>query len=150
MLAAYQQYSSAFPPGRWEDYAQNIRDVRSRLPLGDLIVAELNGVIVGAVTLFLKPAGTPGESWPPDWSGIRLLAVHPDYRGLGVGRALMDECVRRSRAKGLKTIGLHTTEMMAIARAMYEKMGFKRVPEYDFHPAPNISVMAYRLELAAS
>jgi len=30
---------------------------------------------------------------------------------------------------------------------MYERMGFVRVPEYDFHPAPGITVMAYRLQL---
>jgi hypothetical protein len=36
---------------------------------------------------------------------------------------------------------------MDIARRMYERMGFVRVPEFDFHPAPGIVVMAYRLDL---
>jgi ribosomal protein S18 acetylase RimI-like enzyme len=147
MKAAYEEYSALLPPGRWQEYQANIIDVRSRLPVAELIVAEIKGVIVGAVTLFLKPSGTP-ESWTPGWAGIRLLAVHPDYRGLGIGRALMDECVRRCRAGGIATIGLHTTEMMAVARRMYEKMGFKRAPEFDFHPSPQVVVMAYRLDLA--
>ena len=46
----------------------------------------------------------------------------------------MDECLRRSRQLGAHTLGLHTTELMAVARGMYERMGFLRVPEYDFHP----------------
>jgi ribosomal protein S18 acetylase RimI-like enzyme len=59
----------------------------------------------------------------------------------------MDECVRRCRERGIATIGLHTTETMDIARRMYERMGFVRVPEFDFHPAPGVVVMAYRLDL---
>jgi GNAT superfamily N-acetyltransferase len=149
MKAAYEEYSALLPPGRWQEYQENIMDVRIRLPAADLIVAELKGVIVGAVTLFLKPSGTP-ESWPADWAGIRLLAVHPRYRGLGIGRAVMDECVRRCRTEGIATIGLHTTEMMAVARKMYEKTGFKRAPEFDFHPTPQTVVMAYRLDLTPS
>ena len=45
------------------------------------------------------------------------------------------------------TLGLHTTEKMSVARGMYERMGFVRVPEFDFHPAPQVVVMAYRLDL---
>jgi hypothetical protein len=37
--------------------------------------------------------------------------------------------------------------MMAVARAMYERMGFVRAPEFDFQPAPETVVMAYRLDL---
>lgn len=59
----------------------------------------------------------------------------------------MDECIRRCRERGIKTIGLHTTDIMEVARAMYERMGFERVPEFDFHPASHIVVMAYRLDL---
>lgn len=146
MKAAYEEYAAALPSGHWREYEKNIMDVRSRLPAADLIVAEMKGVIAGAVTLFLKPAETP-ESWPTGWAGIRLLAAHPAYRGLGIGRALMDECVRRAGTRGIETIGLHTTEMMGIARGMYEKMGFKRATEFDFHPSPEMVVMAYRLDL---
>ena len=66
---------------------------------------------------------------------------------MGIGRLLMDECLRRSRLRAATTMGLHTTELMAVARGMYERMGFVRVPEYDFEPGPGIIVMAYRLDL---
>jgi hypothetical protein len=42
---------------------------------------------------------------------------------------------------------LHTTQLMAVARTMYERMGFTRVPEHDFSPVPGFHVMAYRLPL---
>jgi len=78
---------------------------------------------------------------------VRLLAVHPAYRGQGIDRALMEECIRRCRQSKVAVIGLHTTEVMDIARQMYERMGFERFPESDFHPAPGVTVVAYRLQL---
>ena len=144
---AYLEYQAAFPPEVWEGYARDIMDVRSRLDTSELIVAERAGILVGAVTFY--PNASQGEQagWPPGYAGVRLLAVHPDARGTGIGRALMDECLRRSRLVAARTLGLHTTELMAVARGMYERMGFVRVPEFDFQPGPGVVVMAYRLDL---
>lgn len=144
---AYQEYQTSFPPEVWEGYARDIMDVRGRLDTSELIVAEHAGSLVGAITFYPNASGSEQEGWPPGWTGIRLLAVHPDGRGMGVGRALMDECLRRSRLRNARTLGLHTTELMAVARGMYERMGFVRVPEFDFHPGTGVVVVAYRLDL---
>ncbi len=144
---AYQEYQANFSPEVWERYARDIMDVRSRLDTSELIVAENSGRLVGAVTFYPNTSPSDQGGWPAGWTGIRLLAVHPDARGMGVGRVLMDECLRRSRRLGVPTLGLHTTEMMSVARGMYERMGFVRVPEFDFYPAPQVVVMAYRLDL---
>ena len=122
-------------------------DVRTRINESELILAEFDGQLVGTVTFYLN-AGNSSMQWlPKGWAGVRLLAVHPAYRRRGIGLALMEECVRRCRNKGISTIGLHTTEMMEVARRMYERMGFVRVSEYDFYPRPTVVVMAYRLDL---
>lgn len=135
------------PHPAWENYLENVMDVCSRLKEAELIVAEISGHLAGAVTLYVDSTKSLQEGWPAGWAGIRLLAVHPAYRGRGIGRALMEECVRRCRSRGITTIGLHTTELMAIARSMYEKMGFKRDTKFDFYPRPGVVVMAYRLDL---
>jgi ribosomal protein S18 acetylase RimI-like enzyme len=139
---AYQQYQGSFPTPAWKLYLEDITDVRSRLNESELIVAEARSRLVGTVTLYLK-----STSWPQDWAGIRLLAVLPAFRGHGIGQALMDECIRRCREQSVITIGLHTTHFMDVARRMYERMGFRRAPELDFHPASGAVVMAYRLDL---
>lgn len=144
---SYYEYARFMPSDAWERYREDIMDVRSRLGAARLIVAEFNGKLAGAVTLYLEVTDNSEVVWPVGWAGIRLLAVHPRYRGHGIGRALMNECVRRCREHGIKIIGLHTTEMMAVAQRMYENMGFRRAPEFDFHPRPDIVVMAYRLDL---
>jgi GNAT superfamily N-acetyltransferase len=146
LKAAYQQYAGVLR-GRWTRYLEDIEDVRSRWEDSQQIVAEENGRLAGAVNLWLKKGQTSREEWPADWAGVRLLAVHPDFRGRGIGRFLMDECVCRCRQAGVKTLALHTTEFMEVGRRMYERMGFVRVPEYDYHPTPDVNIMAYKLDL---
>jgi ribosomal protein S18 acetylase RimI-like enzyme len=144
---AYQEYGASFPTEVWDGYAREIMDVRSRVDDSELIVAEDRGRIVGCVTFYPRASQSDDSTWPSEWAGIRLLAVHPDARGQGIGRALMDECSRRCRQRSVPTLVLHTTEAMTVARGMYERMGFIRTPEFDFNPAPNVVVMAYRLDL---
>ena len=110
-------------------------------------MAEYEGRVTGTVT-FYPPGSRDGRSaWPEEWAGIRLVAVHPNSRGLGVGRALTEECISRARTLGTPTIGLHTSEIMAVAMELYKRMGFVRIPEYDFRPSPSIVVEAFRLDL---
>ena len=84
---------------------------------------------------------------PVRWPVVRLLAVGPAARGLGVGRLLLDECLRRARADGSDAIGLHTSESMSGAMRLYDRMGFLRVPVYDFQPDGAELVKAYCLLL---
>jgi ribosomal protein S18 acetylase RimI-like enzyme len=153
LKAAYAEYETAFPPANWVRYLEDILDLEGRAEASRLLVAELNGNVVGCVSYFPPgskasyPSDAFSERWPDDWSAIRLLAVDPQQRGHGVGRRLTVACVARAREGGAPAMGLHTTAPMAIARAMYERMGFERAPQYDFRPSPTVLVEAYRLLL---
>jgi ribosomal protein S18 acetylase RimI-like enzyme len=147
MVAAYEEYIPPDSTGQLLAYREEICDVRSRSAHATLIVAEDFARILGVVTYYPDGRHDARGGWPRRWAAIRLLAVHPDARGRGVGRSLTAECIRRARAGGSVAVGLHTTEFMAVARAMYERMGFVRVPDLDFWPIPRIHVMAYRLNL---
>ena len=146
VVSAYQEYAALMPLDVWAMYSENIRDVRSRLKESDLIVARQGGRIAGAVTFYPKHKKREAV-WPPDWTGIRLVAVRPESRGQGIGRLLVEECIRRSREQAAAAVGLHTTSFMSVAAAMYERIGFVRVPEYDFHPRPGMTVTAHKLVL---
>jgi GNAT superfamily N-acetyltransferase len=121
---AYQEYAGSFPGDAWESYLEDVLDVSGRQGESELIVAELEGKLVGTVTLYAK--GYYSEIWPTGWAGIRLLGVLLAYRGEGIARALMEECIRRCRARGIAVIALHTGDMMKAAQKMYQGLGFQR------------------------
>jgi ribosomal protein S18 acetylase RimI-like enzyme len=154
LRAAYSQYEVMFPAENWRPYLADILDIEGRSEVSELLVAERSGGIIGCVSLYRPgaqmsyPSDDYSEHWPQDWAAVRLLAVDPAARGEGIGRALTEVCIERSSATGAPAIGLHTTKEMAVAQAMYERMGFERAPEYDFRPGPTIFVEAYRLLLA--
>ncbi|MDQ3956778.1 MAG: GNAT family N-acetyltransferase [Actinomycetota bacterium] len=153
LAAAYAEYERSFPAENWRPYIADILDIEGRSSASELLVADRGGAIAGCVSYYPPgaemsyPSDTFSVHWPPAWAGFRLLAVHPDVRGSGVGRVLTEACIERARAQGAPAVGLHTTEQMKVARAMYERMGFERAPEYDFRPAPAILVEAYELRL---
>jgi GNAT superfamily N-acetyltransferase len=151
--AAYAEYESQFPAANWVPYLADILHIEGRAEDSDLLIAELDGAIVACASLYppgakmAYPSPTFSEQWPADWSAFRLLAVDPSTRGSGVGRLLTEACIERARTQGAKAVGLHTTAPMAVARSMYERMGFERAPRYDFFPMPELVVEAYRLPL---
>jgi GNAT superfamily N-acetyltransferase len=148
-LGAYEEYAPLMP-ANWEAYRRNIVATLADAEPAEQIVAEEDDNVVGAVLLY--PAGTvfsarDGDQISLRWPEVRLLAVRPDARGQGVGATLMHECVRRARRAGAEALTLHTTDIMQVAIRLYERMGFVRAPELDFHPAPEVTVKGYRLDL---
>lgn len=78
-------------------------------------VAERAGMMAGAVML-VDAGGDVGQ--------LRLLHVEPWARGLGIGSALVGECVRFARAAGYARMRLWTHTILESARRIYEAAGF--------------------------
>jgi predicted N-acetyltransferase YhbS len=148
-LEAYGEFAETMEPDAWKALRAAVLDaVESEQP-ADRIVAERDGLLVGSVMLFRQPSRAYGEATTgPGWPELRVLAVAPDERGTGVGRALVEECVRRARRAGASELGLHTSRSLRDAIRLYEAMGFVRAPEHDFRPPGAELVTAYRLPLA--
>lgn len=147
-MAAYREYADVMPPRAWEGLSAAIqRGLSGRSP-AERIVAVRDGKLLGSVMLY--PAAVDayaGATRPLNWPEVRLLAVSPDSRGQGIGIALMRECIRRAIAAGATHLGVHTSQSMRPALSMYKEMGFKRLPEYDFHPPGAEIVEAHVLTL---
>ena len=149
-LAAYEEYAKIIPPVFWERYRKNIVESLDEKGPAQHIVAEYAGKIAGSVLLYPPAASAYGGAAAGESTAIpemRLLAVNPSMRGQGIGTALTRECVQRAQRAGAPALGLHTADIMQTAMRMYERMGFVRAPEFDFHPTENTVIKGYRLDL---
>lgn len=120
------------------EYYERLRDVaaRARNPAIEVWVAvDRGGRVLGSVDFISDMAhyGSGGRAVElDDAAGMRLLAICPEARRQGIGRALTEQCLELTRASGKSKLVLHTTRAMQIAWRMYERMGFERYPDIDF------------------
>ena len=87
-------------------------------------IAERDGAPVGAV-MIVKQSDTVAK--------LRLLHVERVARGLGIGKRLVDECIRFSRAVGYQRITLWTQSNLLAARHLYKAAGFTYVAQEPHH-----------------
>lgn len=156
ILAAFTPYRERVAARAVLDaYIENSRDIASRWDEAEVLALEVNGRIGGTVTWYAD-ASREGLNLPRDWAGFRTLAVHPELRGLGLGRGLVRECIRRSALREIATIGIHTATFMVAACRIYDGLGFRRIPGHDLSVsqalrcdpgAGDVLATAYRLDL---
>ena len=104
---------------------------------GEIVVAEIAANIVGAVA-YIPPHQRKAAYFDQAWPVIRSLVVDPKSRGVGVGRALTQECIKRARRDRSAVIALHTSAILKVALAMYLRMGFEW-----HHDAPAVYGVPY-------
>ncbi|MEO8624128.1 MAG: GNAT family N-acetyltransferase [bacterium] len=145
---AYAEYATIMTPLAWAPLERAVVAALASSEMMQRIVADRDGEIVGSVFLFPAASDVYGDVADRSHCPVlRLLAVTPDARRLGVGKLLVDECVRRARLLGASELGLHTSVSMQGAVRLYQRMGFVRAPEFDFQPEGAELVEAYRLRL---
>jgi ribosomal protein S18 acetylase RimI-like enzyme len=142
--AAYSELQAAYPAD-WSRYFDTVVRMEGHFEHGEVIVAEQTGRLVGTVTFYRDGSQSAQGPWPEGSAGVLRLAVSPEARGLGLARRLTEECIRRCREGGIRTLALHTTDWMPVAKAMYERMGFVRDDSFDFVPRSGVYAYGYRL-----
>ncbi|HKW24987.1 MAG TPA: GNAT family N-acetyltransferase [Terriglobales bacterium] len=106
-------------------------------PQGRLLLARTGGELAGCVALHPIEAGV---------CEMKRLYVRPNYRGQGIGRALLNTVLAEARAIGYQRMRLDTVEpVMQDAVRMYRAYGFREIPPYRKNPIPGALYMEIEL-----
>jgi DNA-binding MarR family transcriptional regulator/GNAT superfamily N-acetyltransferase len=104
-------------------------------------IAEKDGNRVGGV--FVAKASD-------DIAQLRLLHVEAEARGLGIGKRLVEECIRFARQAGYQKVTLWTQSILHAARHIYRQAGFEVVREQQHHTfGKDLTAETWELDLRA-
>lgn len=147
LLDSYKQYEQAFERERWKNYVQELKKAPENKYIDKFLIAKQQDRIIGTVQLFQSSYEAYGltnlDIHDPI---IRFLAVHPNGRGLGVAKKLIETVLAHSKAHGKKAVYLHTTDIMEQAIQLYKHYGFVRHPDKDFLKNNN-PIACYKLDI---
>ncbi|XP_068535544.1 probable N-acetyltransferase camello isoform X2 [Anas acuta] len=142
----------------WSAYIErclgdDLRDIRAAymdIPGACFWVAEADERVVG--TVGVRPAGDSGDSGGGGELALKRMAVRKDYRGRGIAAALGHTALGFARQqRGCRAVVLNTVMLQHEARALYERLGFRRDRHYllptVYGRLANCTVTTYRYEL---
>jgi len=138
LIAAYRQYADLISLDIFSPYLADVLDLDKHARHGRLFVVEVDGWICG-FGAFYPDTTVQDVGFPAGWAGGRALAVHPAARGHGVARTLIATCERLAREAGAPVFAFHTASFMTGAIALYDRLGYRRAPEFDFDMAARYS-----------
>ena len=76
---------------------------------------------------------------------MKRLFVRPSYRGMGLGRLMVEHLMVGARLAGYSTMLLDTLSDMETARALYQEVGFSEVAPYYLNPIPGAHYLKAQL-----
>jgi ribosomal protein S18 acetylase RimI-like enzyme len=65
-----------------------------------------------------------------DYAEIKRMYVRPQFRGLGLGRLMLEHLTAHVRAQGISVLRLETGIHQHEAITLYERAGFRRIPPF--------------------
>jgi ribosomal protein S18 acetylase RimI-like enzyme len=141
-VAAY----ASFTRGPDDPYVERLRDAAGRDRGAELWVAVDVGPdgeeLLGSVSYC--PPGSPWRELGQDHEGeFRMLAVAPTAQGRGVGTALATLCEQRAREHGASAMVLSSLREMTAAHRVYARLGYRRLPDRDWQPMPDVHLIAF-------
>lgn len=128
-----------------ESYSRELLDGVTRVRDALVLVALVDEALVASVTV-AEPGTAYSEISGDDELEVRMLAVDEAARGQGIADLLMDSIEAHAREVGLAAVVLSTEPEMHTAHRLYERRGYVRCPDRDWH-VDGFDLMVYRRSL---
>jgi putative acetyltransferase len=100
-------------------------------PSGGLLLATVDGQAAGCCAFRAL-----AHSDHLDACEMKRLFVRGEFRGLGLGRQLVEAVIGLAQQAGYATMLLDTLSDMESARALYQEVGFVETEPYYHNPIP--------------
>ena len=127
ILELYHQLSITTAPSELNikvshEYYRTILDRINNFPGMSLLVAAVDGEVVGSLVLVIVPnlahRGLP-------WAVVENVIVDESRRRSGIGRLMMEYAVTEAKKAGCYRISLDSNNVRKDAHKFYELLGFK-------------------------
>jgi putative acetyltransferase len=109
-------------------------------------------LIAEAVAFFVirvddTPAGCGGvKFFGIEYGEVKRMYVRPQFRGLGLAKAMLDHLADTARSRGVGLLRLETGIHQSAAISLYESWGFQRIPPFgEYIDDPNSLFFEKRL-----
>lgn len=118
-------FDAGGPQAMVEGYMKSIDEFLP--PSGGLILAYIDEQPAGVGCMRMLDNGI---------CEIKRMYVKPEYRGKGIGRALLQEQINRARQHNVSIIRLDSSRFMTTAHSLYRSVGFKDIEPYKGSEIP--------------
>lgn len=117
---------------RWEyGVYPSLQSVKRAIGQGVQYLCEEEGNVLGAFVFNKDPQGAYEKGkWSKErrrgeYLVIHTLATDPESQGRGVGKAMVEFCIRQAKQQGCKALRIDVVPDNVPAIGLYERMGFR-------------------------
>jgi putative acetyltransferase len=104
----------------------------------DKLIAE--GVAFFVIRQDGTPAGCGGiQLYGAEYGELKRMYVRPQFRGLGLAKAMLDRLADHARDRGVGLLRLETGIHQTAAIGLYERAGFRPIPPFGEYRADPLS-----------
>eukprot|EP01103_Thecamoeba_quadrilineata_P007918 TRINITY_DN17738_c0_g1_i1.p1 TRINITY_DN17738_c0_g1~~TRINITY_DN17738_c0_g1_i1.p1 ORF type:complete len:169 (-),score=23.88 TRINITY_DN17738_c0_g1_i1:201-707(-) len=131
---------------QWDDRYPTQETFTEDVQIGQLWVALLDNTLCGvtAITTDQNPEyAEAGLDVSIKAIVPHRMAVHPDFRGKGVAKALMIEAEHEAKRNGVKFVRVDTNKNNKATQSLFPKLGYRFCGEVNFPLYPGQVFLCY-------
>jgi ribosomal protein S18 acetylase RimI-like enzyme len=135
---------------QWDDAYPDAGVFERDIELGQLWVAEIDGVIAGVAALTAEQEPEYAQvGWDIDEPVVVVhrLAVDPAFRGMGMARAFMEKAEEVAVERGIRVLRVDTSLQNEATQRLFPKLGYALAGEIGLGFRPGLRVLCYEKRL---